>query len=126
MPGRLSATTKVEAELIARASLRLDTHGPGLTDITAEARRFVSGAGAGDGVLDGERGRGMAQKHQQDAVAGTGPGNEPARLGGDVGEARAVSIEPQARARDQVGFDLGRGGQAAGHGAVQLLRSTSR
>ncbi len=51
MPGRLSATTKVEAELVARASLRLDTHGPGLTDITAEARRFVSGAGAGDGVL---------------------------------------------------------------------------
>lgn len=51
MPGRLSAVTKVDAELIAHASLRLDTRGPGLTDITGEARQFVGQLDAGDGAL---------------------------------------------------------------------------
>jgi secondary thiamine-phosphate synthase enzyme len=51
MPGRLSAVTKVDAELVAHASLRLDTHGPGLTEITQEARRFVAGLDAGEGAF---------------------------------------------------------------------------
>jgi len=51
VPGRLSAVTEVDAQLVARASLRLETSGPGLTDITAEARRFIVEANAGDGAL---------------------------------------------------------------------------
>jgi len=51
MPGHLSAVTKVDAQLVAHASLRLDTNGPGLTEITEEARRFVAGLGAGEGAL---------------------------------------------------------------------------
>ena len=51
MPGRLSAVTKTDAQLIAHATLRLDTRGPGLTDITAEARQFVAQLNAGDGAL---------------------------------------------------------------------------
>ena len=51
MPGRLSAVTEVDAQLIARATLRLETRGPGLTDITAEARQFMAQLAAGDGAL---------------------------------------------------------------------------
>jgi secondary thiamine-phosphate synthase enzyme len=51
MAGRLSAVTKADARLVAHASLRLDTQGPGLTDITGEARQFVGQLDAGDGVL---------------------------------------------------------------------------
>ncbi len=51
MPGRLSAITEVDAQLVARAALRLDTPGPGLTDITAEARQFIAQLNAGDGAL---------------------------------------------------------------------------
>jgi secondary thiamine-phosphate synthase enzyme len=51
VPGRLSAVTEVHAELVARATLRLETSGPGLTDFTAEARRFIAEAKAGEGAL---------------------------------------------------------------------------
>ncbi len=43
--------TEADAQLIARATLRLETRGPGLTDITAEARQFMAQLAAGDGVL---------------------------------------------------------------------------
>ncbi len=51
MPGRLSAVTKVDAQLVAHASLRLDTSGPGLIEITPEARRFMAGLEAGEGAF---------------------------------------------------------------------------
>ena len=51
MPGRLSAVTEAEVQLTARATLRLDTRGPGLTEITGEARKFVAQLDAGDGAL---------------------------------------------------------------------------
>ncbi|HZD89289.1 MAG TPA: YjbQ family protein, partial [Pseudolabrys sp.] len=51
MPGRLSAVSEAHVDLVAHASLRLETRGPGLTEITAEARRFIDQLGAGDGVL---------------------------------------------------------------------------
>ena len=49
--GRLSAITEVTPQLIATATLRLDTHGAGFTDITAQAADFVARLGAGEGTL---------------------------------------------------------------------------
>jgi secondary thiamine-phosphate synthase enzyme len=46
-----SAITSVAPELIATATLSIDTSGQGFTDITPEAIRFVTEAGAGDGTL---------------------------------------------------------------------------
>lgn len=51
MPGRLSAVSEVSSQLIATATLRVDTNGQGLTDITADAANFIGRAGAGEGTL---------------------------------------------------------------------------
>ena len=46
-----SAITCVAPDLIATATLTVDTPGQGFTEITTEAGRFVAEAGAGDGTL---------------------------------------------------------------------------
>lgn len=51
MPRRLSAITETAPELIASATLSVETQGAGFTDITADAADFVSRSGAGDGLL---------------------------------------------------------------------------
>ena len=51
MPRKLSAITETPAPTIATATLRVDTHGAGFSDITADARAFVTESGARDGVL---------------------------------------------------------------------------
>jgi secondary thiamine-phosphate synthase enzyme len=51
MPTRLSAVTKTIPDLIAAATLVVETAGEGLTEITGEASRFLAEAGAGDGAL---------------------------------------------------------------------------
>jgi secondary thiamine-phosphate synthase enzyme len=48
---KMSAISKVVPQLIATATLRVDTPGAGFTDITSHAANFVAQAGAGDGVL---------------------------------------------------------------------------
>jgi secondary thiamine-phosphate synthase enzyme len=49
--GRLSAITSVAPDLIATATLSVETGGPGFTEITREARRFIVDAGAQTGAL---------------------------------------------------------------------------
>jgi len=51
MPGRLSPITQLSPQLLATATLRLDTPGAGFTDITSHAANFIAQLGAGDGVL---------------------------------------------------------------------------
>jgi secondary thiamine-phosphate synthase enzyme len=51
MPGKLSAISEASPQLIAGATLRVDTPGAGFTDITGHAVNFLAQAGAGDGVL---------------------------------------------------------------------------
>src|SRR6476646_1838086 len=51
MPGRLSAIVEAAPQLIASATLRIDTSGSGFTDISADAARFVESVGAREGVL---------------------------------------------------------------------------
>jgi secondary thiamine-phosphate synthase enzyme len=51
MAARLSTVARIVPDLIATASLTVDTAGEGLTDITREAARFLAEAGAGDGAL---------------------------------------------------------------------------
>ncbi len=51
MPGRLSAITEITPQLIATATLRLDTPGAGFTDITSQAANFIVQIGAGEGAL---------------------------------------------------------------------------
>ena len=51
MTGRLSAIRSIKPDLVASAELVVDTRGEGLTEITAEAARFVKESGAGDGIL---------------------------------------------------------------------------
>ena len=51
MLGRLSAITEVTPQLIATATLRVDTSGAGFTEITSNAANFVAQIGAGEGVL---------------------------------------------------------------------------
>src|SRR5690242_7136113 len=51
MPGRLSAISAAVPQLIASASLRLDTPGAGFTEITAQAADFIAQCGASDGTL---------------------------------------------------------------------------
>jgi secondary thiamine-phosphate synthase enzyme len=48
---RLSVITAVTPQLIATATLRLDTPGAGFTDITHHAASFIAQAGAGEGTL---------------------------------------------------------------------------
>jgi secondary thiamine-phosphate synthase enzyme len=51
MPGRLSPISAVSPQVIATAALRVDTPGPGFTDITSEAANFIAQSGAGEGTL---------------------------------------------------------------------------
>jgi len=51
MAGRLSAVTEVSPQLIATATLRLDTGGVGFTDITSHAADFIGQTGASEGIL---------------------------------------------------------------------------
>jgi secondary thiamine-phosphate synthase enzyme len=51
MSRRLSAITTLAPEAIATATLTVETAGEGFTEITAEAKRFVSDARAKDGAL---------------------------------------------------------------------------
>lgn len=48
---RLSTVTSLTPDLVATATLTVDTPGVGFTDITHEAERFVADAGAGEGTL---------------------------------------------------------------------------
>src|SRR5262245_43739936 len=51
MPGRLSAIVEATPQLIASATLRVETEGAGFTDITANAAGFIDQIVAGEGVL---------------------------------------------------------------------------
>ena len=51
MAPKLSPISEVVPQLIAMATLRVETPGTGFTEITGEARDFVARAGAGEGVL---------------------------------------------------------------------------
>jgi secondary thiamine-phosphate synthase enzyme len=51
MAGQLSAINTVTPQLIASATLRVDTPGVGFTDITGEAANFIAQSGAGEGAL---------------------------------------------------------------------------
>jgi secondary thiamine-phosphate synthase enzyme len=51
MTGKLSSISEVVPQLIATATLRIETPGTGFIEITSNARNFVARAGAGDGVL---------------------------------------------------------------------------
>ena len=51
MPGRMSAIVEFAPQLIASATLRVDTPGAGFTDITANAAGFIDQISAGEGVL---------------------------------------------------------------------------
>jgi secondary thiamine-phosphate synthase enzyme len=51
LPGRLSSITEAVPQLIATATLRIDTSGAGFTEITANARDFITQAGAAEGTL---------------------------------------------------------------------------
>jgi secondary thiamine-phosphate synthase enzyme len=50
MAGKLSIT-EVTSQLIATATLRVETYGAGFTEITGEAKAFIAQAGAGEGAL---------------------------------------------------------------------------
>jgi secondary thiamine-phosphate synthase enzyme len=50
MAGKLSIT-EVTPQLIATATLRVETSGAGFTEITDDAKVFITQAGAGEGVL---------------------------------------------------------------------------
>jgi secondary thiamine-phosphate synthase enzyme len=47
----MSAIVEVAPQLIATATLRVETPGAGFTDITGHAASFIQQAGAGDGAL---------------------------------------------------------------------------
>ena len=51
MPRRMSTIVEAAPQLIASATLHVDTTGAGFTDITENAAGFAAQAGAGDGVL---------------------------------------------------------------------------
>jgi secondary thiamine-phosphate synthase enzyme len=51
MPRRISTSVEAAPQLIASATLHVDTAGAGFTDITENAANFVNQAAAGDGVL---------------------------------------------------------------------------
>jgi secondary thiamine-phosphate synthase enzyme len=50
-PRQLSALSIASPEVIATATLAVRTGGPGFTEITEDAARFIAAAGAKDGVL---------------------------------------------------------------------------
>lgn len=49
--GALSAISAITPDLIATATLTLDTRGQGFFEFTREAQRFIAEAGASDGAL---------------------------------------------------------------------------
>jgi secondary thiamine-phosphate synthase enzyme len=51
MPAKLSSITETVPQLIATATLRVETAGAGFTEITGQATGFITQAGAGEGVL---------------------------------------------------------------------------
>ncbi|RDV03634.1 secondary thiamine-phosphate synthase enzyme YjbQ [Undibacter mobilis] len=51
MPDRLSPISEAAVQSVFSATLRVDTHGTGFTDITFAARDFLAQAGAGEGVF---------------------------------------------------------------------------
>jgi secondary thiamine-phosphate synthase enzyme len=51
MPGRMSSIVEATPQLIASATLRVETGGVGFTDITENAAGFIDQIRAGDGVL---------------------------------------------------------------------------
>ena len=51
MTSQLSPITEVVPQLIATATLRVDTRGAGFTEITRNAAAFIAQAGAGEGTL---------------------------------------------------------------------------
>ena len=51
MAGRLSAISEITPQLIATATLRVDTPGAGFTEITGNAANFIAQIGAGEGTL---------------------------------------------------------------------------
>jgi secondary thiamine-phosphate synthase enzyme len=51
LPSRLSEITRAAPQLIASATLRVDTGGRGFTDITADVAGFVAQSEAGEGML---------------------------------------------------------------------------
>ena len=51
MPRRMSTIVEAVPQLIASATLHVDTSGAGLIDITENAVTFTAQVGAGDGVL---------------------------------------------------------------------------
>lgn len=51
MAGKLSPITEVTPQLIATATLRVETPGAGFTEITANAKAFVAQVHAGEGTL---------------------------------------------------------------------------
>lgn len=48
---RLTAIVEVMPQLIASATLRIDTPGTGFSDITSDAVNFIGQIGAGEGIL---------------------------------------------------------------------------
>ena len=50
MPGRMSAIVEVAPQLIASATLRVNTAGAGFTDITGNAVGFIAQISAGEGA----------------------------------------------------------------------------
>ena len=51
MPSKFSPITEVTPQLIASATLRLDSGGAGFTDITGHAAIFIAQCGASEGTL---------------------------------------------------------------------------
>jgi secondary thiamine-phosphate synthase enzyme len=51
MSGKLSAIAEAVPQLIATATLRIDTVGAGFTEITGDAARFIARIGAAEGAL---------------------------------------------------------------------------
>jgi secondary thiamine-phosphate synthase enzyme len=51
VPHQLSEPISVAPELVASATLTVETRGQGFTEITAEAARFIAAVGGRDGVL---------------------------------------------------------------------------
>jgi secondary thiamine-phosphate synthase enzyme len=49
--GKILAITEVTPQLIATATLRVDTAGAGFSEITADAAGFIAQIGAGEGTL---------------------------------------------------------------------------
>lgn len=51
MPARLSAIASADLQIVTSARLSVETAGESLTEITAEAKRFIAQSTARDGVL---------------------------------------------------------------------------